>query len=513
MIIITTTILRIHEMKLLTLFYLVLFGLAQVSVAQNQDAKRLNEMSNAFGLTAEGGVTFGFTDYVTPKINYTGKASFEYYLPSTGSGNLGFRIFGQKGFIAGKDVEVMAGNPSGELHTKIDMYGGGVSYIMSFGEFVYPIISVGVTNLWFYPENNTGGQLPGFVADAYSHHMLAYNFDLGLRWTLSQNMSLNVAGGLVVGSEDYLDDYQTGPNNDLFYTGTVGLTYYFGRASDYDGDGVPNADDACEGTPKGISVDEFGCPVDTDRDGVADYLDKCKDTPAQTKVDANGCPIDSDRDGVSDINDRCENTPYGTKVDGNGCPIDTDGDGVPDYLDKCSNTPAKVSVDKTGCPVDTDGDGVPDTNDKCNNTPKGVQVGADGCPIVKEKEVVVITKPAITEYLVLSGDTNFETNKSTLLPNAYSVLSGVVSTMKENPTFKWEIGGHTDAVGSESSNKKLSRLRAQSVVNYLVSQGVKSSNLSIVGYGESNPIATNETNEGKSMNRRVEIKLLTKINK
>jgi len=82
--------------------------------------------------------------------------------------------------------------------------------------------------------------------------------------------------------------------------------------------------------------------------------------------------------------------------------------------------------------------------------------------------------------------------------------------MKEHPKYKWEIGGYTDGIGSVSYNKKLSKQRAQAIVDYLVRKGVKRNNLTIVGYGKDNPIATNETLEGRSMNRRVEIKLLSK---
>jgi OOP family OmpA-OmpF porin len=287
---------------------------------------------------------------------------------------------------------------------------------------------------------------------------------------------------LVLGSKDNLDDIRAGSNNDLFYSLTVGISYYFGRDKDSDHDGVPDSRDRCPDTPKGVQVDVFGCPLDSDNDGVPDYLDKCP------------------------------NTPTGVKVDVNGCPLDADGDGVPDYLDKCPNTPTGVAVDANGCPLDSDGDGVPDYLDKCPNTPTGVQVDADGCPIKKVVEKIIIKEPAEVESLVLSGDTNFEFNKSKLLPNAFPVLDGLVGTMNKHPKYKWEIGGYTDGVGSASYNKKLSKQRAQSVVDYLVEKGINRNNLKIVGYGKENPIATNDTNEGRSMNRRVEIKILSKDN-
>jgi OOP family OmpA-OmpF porin len=85
--------------------------------------------------------------------------------------------------------------------------------------------------------------------------------------------------------------------------------------------------------------------------------------------------------------------------------------------------------------------------------------------------------------------------------------------MKGHADYNWEIGGYTDGIGSAAANKKLSQRRAQAVFDYLVSQGVHKHNLKIVGYGKENPIATNETLEGRSMNRRVEIKLLSKDNR
>ncbi len=494
-------------MKLFTFLSLMLLGFAQFSLAQNVETPRANVMSSVWGLTGEAGVTIGLTDYTHTKMNYIGKASLEYYFPSTGKGNFGLRIFGSSGFISGKGVSPWL-QPTQEFSTKIEMYGGGALYTLSFGDVFYPWVAVGVSNLWFYPKDANGNKLPNNVLGNYYTHMLGYNGDAGVRFIVAKNVSVNLSGGIVVGTKDWLDDVKSGSNNDMLYTFTAGLSYYFGRAQDRDRDGVPDAYDACPETPIGIQVDEFGCPYDSDGDGVPDYLDKCANTPKGVLVDATGCPLDADGDGVPDNLDKCPNTPAGVKVDAAGCPLDSDGDGVPDYLDKCNNTPAKVNVDANGCPLDTDGDGVPDYLDKCPNTPKGVQVDAEGCPI--KKETVVIVKQGELETLVLSGDTNFEFNKSKLLPNAYTVLEGIISTMKEHPKYKWEVGGYTDGIGSVSYNKKLSKQRAQAIVDYLVKKGVKRNNLKIVGYGKDNPIATNETLEGRSMNRRVEIKLLSK---
>lgn len=408
-------------MKLCALLSIIFLGFAQLILAQDSVvSSKNNAMSNVIGFTAEGGGTLGFTDYRDSKGNYTGKVSLEYYFPSTGMGNFGLRAFGQEGSVSGSGAYPFMGNPTNEFSTRLDMYGGGMMYILSIENSVYPWIGIGASNLWFYPKDGNGNQLPNFKAGNYSHYMLTINGDLGVRFMISKSLSLNVNGGIIIASKDHLDDISSGSNSDLLYTATVGISYYFGRAKD------------------------------------------------------------------------------------------SDGDGVPDYMDECPGTPAGVAVDATGCPLDSDGDGVPDYLDKCPNTPAGVQVDSTGCPIKKAQDTVVVTQPAEIESLVLSGDANFEFNKSKLLPNAYAVLDSLVGTMKAHPAYKWEVGGYTDAIGSASYNKKLSQRRAQSVVDYLVSQGVQRNDLKIVGYGKDDPIATNSTNEGRSMNRRVEIKLLSK---
>ena len=90
---------------------------------------------------------------------------------------------------------------------------------------------------------------------------------------------------------------------------------------------------------------------------------------------------DSDGDGVPDINDKCPGTPPGTPVDADGCPYppDSDGDGVPDDRDACPDTPSGVAVDDRGCPLDSDGDGVPDYRDKCPDSLPATKVDEDGC--------------------------------------------------------------------------------------------------------------------------------------
>ena len=196
--------------------------------------------------------------------------------------------------------------------------------------------------------------------------------------------------------------------------------------------------------------------------------------------------LDSDGDGVFDHLDKCPGTPAGVKVDSVGCPLDTDGDGVPDYLDKCPGTPAGVKVDSVGCPLDTDGDGVYDYLDKCPGTPAGAKVNSDGCWVL--------------------GDVLFDFDKSVIKADATPILDHVAVVLKNNPGVKVSLDGHTDSVGSDAYNMGLSKRRANAVKAYLVKKGIDASRLSTAGFGESKPVASNDTDQGRSLNRRVEIR-------
>ena len=257
---------------------------------------------------------------------------------------------------------------------------------------------------------------------------------------------------------------------------------------DSDGDGVPNEIDECPDTPKGVNVDGRGCPLDSDGDGIADYLDTCPETPAGVEVDCNGCPLDSDRDGVPDYIDKCPETPLGVKVDSKGCPLDSDGDGVPDHLDKCPETPKGVTVDSAGCPIDSDGDSVPDYLDMCPETPKGAQVDEQGCWVI--------------------GDTLFDFDKDVIKSQYYRLLDQVAAVLKQNPSLKVEIQGHTDTFGTQAYNQKLSQRRAEAVKEYLLKSGIDGDRLSAMGFDFSRPRTSNETAEGRALNRRVQFQPL-----
>ncbi|HJQ85575.1 MAG TPA: OmpA family protein [Candidatus Binatia bacterium] len=103
------------------------------------------------------------------------------------------------------------------------------------------------------------------------------------------------------------------------------------------------------------------------------------------------------------------------------------------------------------------------------------------------------------------GSANFDFDRASLKPSGRDVLDGAVKTMRDNPTLSVVIEGHTDSVGSDAYNERLSERRANAVKDYLVRQGISSSRITTRGYGESRPVASNDTEEGRAQNRRAEI--------
>ena len=202
---------------------------------------------------------------------------------------------------------------------------------------------------------------------------------------------------------------------------------------------------------------------------------------------------DGDGDGVRDQDDQCLNTPAGHRVDSRGCSLDGDRDGVADAIDECPNTPAGVAVDARGCELDDDNDGVVNSKDDCPNTPEGVRVDVNGCEI--------------TDVIELPG-VNFETNSDRLLQGTDAELRDAAATLRKYPDLVVEVAGHTDSAGAAAYNQDLSERRANTVRDYLVNAGANPANLSARGYGEAEPIDTNETAAGRANNRRVELRIL-----
>jgi outer membrane protein OmpA-like peptidoglycan-associated protein len=216
-------------------------------------------------------------------------------------------------------------------------------------------------------------------------------------------------------------------------------------------------------------------------------------------------PHDTDGDGIVDTSDQCILEPEDKDgyLDDDGCPDpDNDADGIVDTADKCPNEPEDLDgfQDDDGCPdPDNDGDGVADLEDYCPNTP-GVRGGdKPGCP--KKNSLIVVTEKEIR----ITQQIQFEFNKSVIRPGiSFKILDEVVQVLGDNPKITLEVQGHTDNVGTDAYNMKLSQARADAVRAYLVGHGVSASRLTSRGYGFHQPLVPNTTAANRELNRRVQ---------
>ena len=314
--------------------------------------------------------------------------------------------------------------------------------------------------------------------------------------------------------------------------------------NDKDGDGIPDGEDTCPDDPEDFDGDrdEDGCPdVDTDGDGLEDDLDKCP-TEAEDKdnfEDEDGCPDnDNDGDGILDEADKCPNEEGPLKA--SGCP-DKDGDTIPDIEDKCPDVPGVDQMDinpeqhgcprsdkdgdtifdeddkcpeeagiprpddmtQHGCPLkDSDGDGIYDKDDKCPDE-VGIAQPDDpekhGCP--KKYKLIIIKKDKIE----IKQQVLFETNKSTIKRASFQLLAEVADAIRNSSLKTVRIEGHTDNVGADSYNLKLSQARADAVRTHMIDvENLDPDMLVSTGFGETKPIASNRTKAGRAQNRRVE---------
>ncbi|MFK8045147.1 MAG: OmpA family protein [Crocinitomicaceae bacterium] len=170
---------------------------------------------------------------------------------------------------------------------------------------------------------------------------------------------------------------------------------------------------------------------------------------------------------------------------------DSDGDGVKDKEDSCPNI--KGTKATGGCP-DADGDGIADLDDKCPNIP-GIQEEG-GCPRNYTQSVVIMTKAREGLF--------FNTASAVIKDESFPVLDAVVKVLKENPSYKLNIEGHTDNTGNAESNLALSQKRADAAKAYLIDKGIAADRLTSKGFGVTKPAADNSTEAGRALNRRVE---------
>lgn len=308
------------------------------------------------------------------------------------------------------------------------------------------------------------------------------------------------------------------------------------KKADTDGDGLNdgdemnkfktnplNADSDGDGLSDGAEVNQHKTDpskADSDGDGLSDGVEMSRYKTDPSKADSDG-------DGLSD---GAEVNQYKTDP----LKADSDGDGLNDGQEvKYKTDPLKMDTDSDGlndgvevnqhksdpAKADTDGDGLSDGEEvnkyktdpvKIDTDSGGVNDGAEvksmTNPLDSKDDVAKSTTTIILEKgkkVILRG-VNFETNKAVLTGDSRNILEVAYNALTANPDVQVEISGHTDSVGSDQANQALSLRRAQAVRNWLEQRGVAGNRMKTVGKGEKEPVASNDTAEGRAENRRIE---------
>ena len=358
-------------------------------------------------------------------------------------------------------------------------------------------------------------------------------FSAGVPVSLQRNGKVNI------GAYARIKNIFFGANNitGLFgqrrlYNGNVYAGITFGikhkMPSDIDNDLVSDKLDLCP-TDSGTWKMK-GCP-DADGDRIPDYKDFCPYVKGPRKY--NGCP-DTYADGIMDYEDACP-TQKGFRVN-KGCP-DTDKDGIIDTVDRCPTIPGVY--ENNGCPLeqltccqDSDGDGLNDNIDSCANEPGP----ADnfGCPTSRRKKTSKVRYPRVekvdietlldnnkkdiekmTVAEVLDDMTTmdfvnvyFDSDRSNVRTQYKTKLGTFATKVNMNANTLILILGHTDSDGSLDYNMALSNKRSEQTKKYLISKGVDANRIVIKNYGEEKPAESNDSEEDKSKNRRVEVRMM-----
>lgn len=367
---------------------------------------------------------------------------------------------------------------------------------------IRPFAQVGVGFISFKPEVTTQGlemltRYNAFKGTGTSSG--AFFGSAGLLYDISESMDIFASFEKTLTFTDNIDEYVSNIK-DNWGSVNLGLMLYFGReekkveevppppvVTDTDGDGL----------------------LDTDEQTIYKTDHRNKDTDGDKLIDGDEVktyktdPLNKDTDGDRLIDGdevlTHKTNPLKKDTDGDGCidgdevldmktnPLKTDTDG--DELSDCDER----NIYKTNpLIVDTDGDGV--------NDGREVKNGTD--PL--KADVLKVTESG---NIVLEGIT-FETNKAIIRPESEETLIKAYNTLKAYPEIKVEIQGHTDDVGKDAANQKLSDARAKSVMQWLIAKGVSASRMTAKGLGEMQPRVPNTSAENRAMNRRIEFKLV-----
>lgn len=351
------------------------------------------------------------------------------------------------------------------------------------------------------PRLGSAGRLfvDGNVGAAFTGEVVRVQVDVGLGVELDVSRWFSL-GPVVRYGQTIQPDERDGraepfPDDARYVTGGISMSLRAPEpvvhpevGGDRDGDEVRDGDDLCPSVPRGATPDPArpGCPTpDLDGDGVFDVDDACVSVASGARPDParRGCPDgDSDHDGFVEHDDQCPDVPAGAHADPArpGCPeADRDGDGYVDRVDGC-----------------------PEAAETFNNFRD-----EDGCP---ERDVQPLVEVQQGMIRLVGDPIVFATLSDRIVGRrSYQTLDALAAVLRAHTEIaRVDVQGHTDDRGAREMNRDLSTRRARAVRAYLVDHGVAAERVEAHGYGSSRPVVSNDTLEGQSINRRVEIHIV-----
>lgn len=344
-------------------------------------------------------------------------------------------------------------NPYSSVKTTLG-WAASLSGVVTFGNINYlsrkvavvPYLSVGGGLASYKPELTTQtGEKIMYKANDESIKEFFIPVGGGLKINAAPGMNVDLGYRMHFVDGDNFDGYAAGPGKDKFSYGFVGLEFALGKKDQ----------------PQLMTNN----PVAALQQDLQDQNDAMK-----ASLDAS---MRANEEKLNQVN--------ALKAELDKMKADADHDGVSDYFDKCPNTTDSTKVDGAGCPL-----------------PK--------VEAAKPPQTIVITEEDRRIVNEAIKNLEFDFGKATIRSKSFPSLDKVAELLMQK-NFALKLAGHTDNVGSESANLKLSKDRAESVKAYLVSKGANASRIEATGYGETQPIASNKTNDGRQKNRRVEFTL------
>lgn len=536
-------------------FFLLVFILPFITGKAQTIQRFSHPLSNSLLISLEGGSNYSFTDYENSEFGLSFGGSLEYYLPTNNKSVFGFKIIAGKEFIKGNENNLGLKTPADIYNTESTNLGLGLLYSYAINNKFLPYTNLNISYLQFGFESENVNSSFMDIKNGGTKSSIAYILGTGMKFKLSEIFDINMGVNYNFVQNDNIDALSYGDYEDFYISGYVGVSFRLWSKKDSDGDGLSDDDE---------TDIYFTNPnkTDTDGDGLNDYDEIFKYFTEPNKADAdvdglndydeifkfgtNPNKADTDGDGLID-GDEVNNyftDPKNSDTDGDGLTdgyevlvvktnplsIDTDGDGIPDADDECPNLPEDFDgfEDEDGCPdVDNDGDGILDVDDKCPDKPETFNdyQDDDGCP--DEKPKLIIEKPKVEDpkpkprrtptqprktvsnapnELTILSETTFASNSSSIKSSAYGELNRIVDELKKYPNTNWRIEGHIDKQESRGEATRITKAQADAILSYFVSKGLSTTNFQTVGFGDSNPIASNASVYGKMKNRRIVIR-------